>query len=145
MKDLSWYTLLYNDPNCTLIRSDYEELLGEEEPKSIPGGQYKALIIDMCLNSSIYATMVLREVLKMDTSSAYQTKLNDYHEKKQAINENVSLLDNPDKFALFKQMVFDDSNDLKRKNDNEVDGTDRKKLKTEEDSKDRFTVVADVT
>lgn len=149
--NLSWYTLQYNDPSCNLIRSDYEELKGEEEPKSVPGGQYKALIIDMCLKSAIYATMVLREVLKIDTSCASQTKLNDYHvnvKDKAGTSSNgsiKSLLDSPDKFALFKRMVFDDDNDLKRKNEDEIDGGDTKKLKTEEENKEgKQTIVADV-
>lgn len=148
--NLSWYTLQYNDPNYNLIRSDYEELQGEEEPKSVPDGLYKALIIDMCLNRAIYATMVLREVLKTDTSSASQTKLNDYHVKKTdaapANKCEKSLLDSPDKFALFKQLVFNDDNDVKRKNEDEIDGGDRKKLKTEEENKEsgKQTVIADV-
>lgn len=156
VSNFSWYTLQYNDPNCNLIRSDYEELKGEEEPKSVEGGQYKALIIDMCLSSSIYATMVLREILKMDTSSATQTKLNDYHAKCKvpdataASNEisksEPSLLDSPDKFALFKQLVFDESDDLKRKHEDEVDGGSKKKVKTEEVKEEagKKTVVADV-
>lgn len=151
--NLSWYTLRYDDPNSNLIRSDYEELQGEDEPKSIEGGQYKALIIDMCLSSANYATMVLREVLKMDTSSSSQTKLNDYHEKGKteatvSAKCETSLLDSPDKFALFKQMVFDDDgDDLKRKREDEVDGGDTKKLKTDSEEEERIakkTVVADV-
>lgn len=155
VSNLSWYTLHYDDPNCNLIRSDYEELQGEEEPKNVEGGQYKALIIDMCLTSSIYATMVLREILKMDTSSASQTKLNDYHGKGKAseatsslseVSKNEqSLLDSPDKFALFKQMVFDDNDDFKRKNEDEVDGGEQKKLKIDEKGAvNKKTVVADV-
>lgn len=155
VNNLSWYTLKYDDPNYNLIRSDYEELLGEDDPKSIENGQYKALVIDMCLNSCIYATMVLREILKMDTSCSSQTKLNDYHEKKQTVTEvksEHSLLDSPDKFALFKQIVFDDSEGLKRKNEDDVDGgSEKKKMKTDDEKKEeeeeeigKQTVVADV-
>lgn len=106
----------------------------------------------MCLNSCIYATMVLREILKMDTSSAFQTKLNYYYEKKkgdessEASKIENSLLDSPDKFALFKQMVFDDNDDLKRKNEDEIDSGEKKKIKTEENPEEvsKQTAVADV-
>lgn len=156
VSNLSWYTLQYNDPNYNLIRSDYEELQGEEEPKSVEGGKYKALIIDMCLTSSNYATMVLREVLKIDTSTASQTKLNDYHEKNKIeasssdapVSQNEkSLLDSPDKFALFKKLVFDDGDDLKRKMEDEPDGVEKKRVKTEEKEGDEVSkkvVIADV-
>ena len=43
----------------------------------LPGtGKYKALKMELCLPSSTYATMAVREVLKCNTSAAYQATLN---------------------------------------------------------------------
>lgn len=38
-------------------------------------GKNKALIIEICLESSTYATMTLREILKKDTSAETQVAL----------------------------------------------------------------------
>lgn len=40
-----------------------------------PDGMEKALIIEMCLKSSTYATMALREILTGDTSAEAQAAL----------------------------------------------------------------------
>lgn len=138
VENLSWYTLLYNNPHSTLIRSDYEEMQGDPEPVSVEDGMYKAVIIDVCLKSSNYATMMLREILKTDTSRAEQAKGNDYFEKATTSKvdnvpkSEVSLLDNPDKFALFKELVFSQNDDGKRTNEDEGDNKETKKLKTGE-------------
>ncbi len=39
------------------------------------GGKHKALKIEFSLPPSTYATMVIREVVKMDTSSYHQAQL----------------------------------------------------------------------
>lgn len=38
-------------------------------------GEFKALILDFCLPTATYATMLLREVFKGDTSASSQMKL----------------------------------------------------------------------
>ncbi|EFA08141.1 pseudouridylate synthase 7 homolog [Tribolium castaneum] len=126
VQNLSWKIMYYNDPNDNLIRSDLEELKGEKEPASVEGGKYKALLLDFCLDSSSYATMVLREILKSDTSSSSHAKLNNYHvatakpeEKTCEENEfsdKVGLLNDSQKYEAFKNIVFsEDDTSLKRK------------------------------
>ena len=67
--------LRYRDPDVDLAISDEDRLLGEPEPESDPEGPFLALQLSFQLGSSCYATMVLREVLKTDTSSSNQREL----------------------------------------------------------------------
>ncbi|XP_017074159.1 pseudouridylate synthase 7 homolog [Drosophila eugracilis] len=75
--DLKWKFRLYNTPEDTLIASDWELL------KNIPvtpeptedEGKFMALLLEFSLPTAAYATMFLRELLKQDTSSAFQTQL----------------------------------------------------------------------
>lgn len=111
----------------------------------ITAGQYKALIIDISLNSACYATMALREVLKIDTSTSAQLKLNNYHDKnkevslvkdehvdEQTFNGTSSLLNDQHKYELFKKCIFDSSETAKRKNEEAV-GNETKKSKVSDD------------
>ncbi|KAJ6644347.1 Pseudouridylate synthase 7 like [Pseudolycoriella hygida] len=74
-KNVSWYFTKYNSDSDDLIQSDLEELRKEPPPKNVEDGQFKALILDFCLPSATYATMLLREVFKGDTSASSQIKL----------------------------------------------------------------------
>lgn len=72
---LSWKLVRHASETDNLIRSDLEALNGEPEPQSVEDGPLRALLVEFQLPSSTYATMVLREILKADTSPAAQTKL----------------------------------------------------------------------
>lgn len=145
VKNVSWKTKKYNHPNDVLIRSDYEELNGDAEPQEHPTGQYKGLCLDFCLDSSCYATMVLREILKIDTSTSTQSKLNDYHSVPMATTTNEpneepfaapdSLLSDPAKYELFKQQIFANPSpdQLKRKLSDTADPPLDKRQKTEQE------------
>ncbi|GFR57424.1 pseudouridylate synthase 7 (putative), partial [Elysia marginata] len=45
-------------------------------PSCVLEGKFKAVVLELTLPPSCYATMALREVLKQDTSAAHQTSLN---------------------------------------------------------------------
>jgi len=64
----------YNDPIAQLTHSDIDKLEGKLESESVDGGKLKALRIEFSLDSSTYATMCLRELLKHNTSSSYYKK-----------------------------------------------------------------------
>ncbi|XP_063405520.1 pseudouridylate synthase 7 homolog isoform X4 [Mytilus trossulus] len=74
--DVVWKLYRYNDVNVELALSDLDKLQKKAEPSYEQDGQFKALKIEMTLPSSCYATMALREVLKIDTSASYQSTLN---------------------------------------------------------------------
>lgn len=94
--------------------------------------------------------MALREILKIDTSTTSQVKLNNYHEEEKnvvvpQITEDVqvkpldgtdSLLNDSDKFKLFKQCVFESKEPLKRKNMETADNECKKIKKSDEKTED---------
>lgn len=53
-----------------------DNLEGKPPPVFASEGKYRALKMDFSLPPSTYATMAIREVLKMDTSIKNQTQLN---------------------------------------------------------------------
>nr|CAH7742870.1 unnamed protein product [Callosobruchus chinensis] len=148
--DFTWKVMFYNSPTDNLIRSDFEELRGIPEPKSEKNGKYKALLIDVNLPPSSYATMLLREILKTDTASSTHAKLNDYHEIKseiivvenegdseEAMDESAcfpgsSLLADPEKFKEFQNNIFNVGSGDKRKH--EEDSECHKKAKIADQS-----------
>lgn len=150
VNDFSYKILRYNDPHATLIRSDIEELEGYTEPDQDPTGTYKGIVVEFSLTSSSYATMALREILKIDTSSATQAQLNlkvepipeGLHQEPETdrlLSDPDSLLANPEKLDAFKEVIMEagvsNSNTqdgLKRKHDGEEDLPTEKKIKSDD-------------
>uniref|UniRef100_A0A8D0D3B5 Pseudouridine synthase 7 n=1 Tax=Sander lucioperca TaxID=283035 RepID=A0A8D0D3B5_SANLU len=74
--DVSWLVIKYDDPRISLVHSDFEKLENKPAPVFNNEGKYRALRMEFSLPPSTYATMAIREVLKLDTSIKKQTQLN---------------------------------------------------------------------
>ncbi|XP_054475868.1 pseudouridylate synthase 7 homolog [Anoplopoma fimbria] len=74
--DVSWEVIQYDDPKISLVHSDFEKLENKPAPVFNKEGKYRALRMEFSLPPSTYATMAIREVLKLDTSIKKQTQLN---------------------------------------------------------------------
>eukprot|EP00069_Balaena_mysticetus_P017396 bmy_10589T0 len=76
-QNVSWEVVAYDDPKIPLFNTDVDNLEGKPPPVFASAeGRYRALKMDFSLPPSTYATMAIREVLKMDTSIKNQTQLN---------------------------------------------------------------------
>jgi tRNA pseudouridine13 synthase len=74
--DVEWDVMMYDDVTVPLAQTDRDVLKNRPPPQSVEGGQLKALRITFSLPTASYATMAVRELVKMETSSHYQTQLN---------------------------------------------------------------------
>ncbi|XP_074840256.1 pseudouridylate synthase 7 homolog [Carettochelys insculpta] len=75
-QNVSWEVVAYDDPRIPLFSTDLDKLEGKPPPILATEGKFKALKMEFSLPPSTYATMAIREVLKMDTSIKNQTQLN---------------------------------------------------------------------
>ncbi|CAH0546724.1 unnamed protein product [Brassicogethes aeneus] len=149
-KYLTWKILNYNDPNYNLILSDFEQLKKVPEPVSLENGKFKALVMEFTLHSSSYATMVIREIMKIDTSTSSHAKLNNYFDKgdkkidiaEEAPKSNAdyseimkesSLLKDKEKYEEFKNSIFKAICPTEKESEELEEGeTPAKKAKVEE-------------
>ncbi|WWD22862.1 hypothetical protein CI109_107357 [Kwoniella shandongensis] len=70
---LTWSHIQYTDPDIALVQSDEDAILGLNPPAlNDPEGKFQALKIELTLGASTYATMVLREVTREETSTWHQ-------------------------------------------------------------------------
>lgn len=74
--DVSWEVVRYDNPRNPLVHTDVDKLENKPAPVVSSEGKYRALRMEFSLPSSTYATMAIREILKLDTSIKKQTQLN---------------------------------------------------------------------
>jgi len=74
--NISWQHKTYDDYTEPLTLSDFDKVKRKAALKECDSGKLKAVVLEMSLKSSCYATMALREVLRVDTSARHQTTLN---------------------------------------------------------------------
>ncbi|XP_045534392.1 pseudouridylate synthase 7 homolog [Papilio machaon] len=79
---LEWLTVRYHEPFCDLQLSDLQELNGHTDTGIVEDGKFKACLLTITLPASSYATMALRELLKVDTSNDSQAQQNNYFKSK---------------------------------------------------------------
>ncbi|KAJ3391370.1 hypothetical protein HDU84_006115 [Entophlyctis sp. JEL0112] len=74
-KDVTWEILHYDNPHYPLSRTDVDIINGVPEPVSIPDGKKIGVVVRFVLETSSYATMALREILRSDTGSGFQSNM----------------------------------------------------------------------
>ena len=80
---MTWTVMRYTDPDVALAQSDEDQLLGFDPPVIDEQGKFMALQIKLTLGTASYATMALREITKIDTSSHVQSSLTQSAEDQQ--------------------------------------------------------------
>ncbi|OZJ04650.1 hypothetical protein BZG36_02895 [Bifiguratus adelaidae] len=80
--DLTWKLMRYSDAEVPLTLTDLEKLEGKVQMEHANGfpdsqdGEHLAVVLELSLQTSQYATMALREVMRQETSSAFQSLQN---------------------------------------------------------------------
>ena len=100
IKNLTWNTCYYSEPEQDLILSDVDKLNNKLLTTSENSeGNFKAIILRFSLDSSTYATMALREILKIDTSNSHQASLNSYSNNKRILESTEDKTEKKIKFS----------------------------------------------
>jgi len=73
----TWEVLHYSDSNYPLMQADEDTLLGMTLPPPEENADKTAIKVSFDLDTSSYATMALREILKSETSNVHQKALTD--------------------------------------------------------------------
>lgn len=73
--DMTWRFVKYNSDNDMLLNTEFELLKKRNFIKLPEDGKLNAILLEFSLKSSTYATMALREIMKIDTSTENQIKL----------------------------------------------------------------------
>ncbi|KAI9596487.1 pseudouridine synthase [Syncephalis fuscata] len=81
-RDLRWELLRYDDPTAPLTLSDLDKLQNKPNIHS-DTGKYLAIRLALTLTAGQYATMALRELMRQDTSPAFQFNLSKLHAQEQ--------------------------------------------------------------
>jgi tRNA pseudouridine13 synthase len=89
--DVCGKVVMYSDKGepVDFIQTDLDRIEGKGVPEQVEGDKdLMAVVVEFTLGSSEYATMVLRELTKMETSAGFQTQLsqksNDHSKKRPA-------------------------------------------------------------
>ncbi|RHY33453.1 hypothetical protein DYB32_001626 [Aphanomyces invadans] len=67
----------YDDETIPLVESDVDRLMHRTVAASIPDGKFRAICLEFILQSSSYATIAIRELLKQSSSIHVQLALNE--------------------------------------------------------------------
>jgi len=81
--DYEYVIYHYSNLNSPIGLTDMDLIEGKKEPEQDPNAPYTAVVIKMTLDSSTYATMLIRELTKNPTSQIYQRELQKKYDKEQ--------------------------------------------------------------
>lgn len=73
--DLEWDFSYFDDPSDDLLQTDLDKLEGKAPRPALSTGRYRAVRVSFTLGSSSYATMLLREMMKQESSIDVQKRL----------------------------------------------------------------------